>query len=110
MSQFWIAATSSGESTSAKLDFFGSGSFGIDGVGTPSLYPLRVQPAFFATALWADPSSGEYRQRYANVGAQVDLQFSALHWYGVTLSAGYALGFGNGRRPGGEWMISLKIM
>jgi len=87
-----------------------AGSFGVDGIGTPAFYPLRVQPALFATALWADPSSSAYRQRYANVGAQVDLNFSALHWYGMTLSVGYALGFGDGRRSGGEWMVSLKIL
>ena len=50
------------------------------------------------------------RQDYANVGAQVDLKFSVLHWYDMTLSAGYAVGFQGGKRAGSEWMISLKIM
>ena len=49
-------------------------------------------------------------KRYASVGAQVDLRFSVLHWYDMTLSAGYAVGFQGTRRAGGEWMISLKIM
>ena len=30
------------------------------------------------------------RATYANLGAQVDLRFSVLHWYEMTLSAGYA--------------------
>ena len=48
------------------------------------------------------------RKDYASVGAQVDLRFSILHWYEMTLSAGYAVGFGGGQRAGAEWMISLQ--
>jgi hypothetical protein len=33
-----------------------------------------------------------------------------LHWYEMTLSAGYAVGYRNSNRAGGEWMISLKIL
>ena len=33
-----------------------------------------------------------------------------LHWYDMTLSAGYAVGYKGSRRSGNEWMISLKIM
>jgi len=33
-----------------------------------------------------------------------------FHWYDMTLSAGYAVGFNGGRHAGDEWMISLKIM
>jgi hypothetical protein len=44
------------------------------------------------------------------VGAQADLHFSVLHWYDMTLSVGYAVGFKEGRRSGDEWMVSLKIM
>ena len=37
--------------------------------------------------------------------------FSVLHWYDMTLSVGYAVGYQSGkRRSGTEWMISLKIM
>src|SRR5207302_1047391 len=48
--------------------------------------------------------------RYANIGAQLDLRLSVLHWYEMTLSAGYAVGYRAGVRTGDEWMISLKIM
>ena len=40
----------------------------------------------------------------------LDLNFTILHWYPMTLSIGYAIGFGDGRRSHGEWMASLKIM
>jgi hypothetical protein len=33
-----------------------------------------------------------------------------LHWYEMTLSFGYAVGYTSGRRAGDEWMISLKIL
>ena len=45
-----------------------------------------------------------------NGGAQVDLRFSVLHWYNMTLSVGYALGYRGSERAGHEWMVSLKIM
>jgi hypothetical protein len=40
----------------------------------------------------------------------MDLHFSLLHWYEMTLSAGYAVGFRGWRRTGDEWMTSLKIL
>jgi hypothetical protein len=38
------------------------------------------------------------------------MRINVLHWYAMTLSAGYALGFQSGRRTDSEWMLSLKIM
>jgi hypothetical protein len=79
-------------------------------LGTPSFHLTWLRPAVFATGLWTDPHDSERRKGYASTGLQVDLRFSVLHWYDVTLSAGYAVGFSGGRRGGDEWMISLKIM
>ena len=50
------------------------------------------------------------RKDYASLGGQVDLHFSILHRYDMTLSAGYAVGYQGSQRAGSEWMISLKIM
>ena len=36
--------------------------------------------------------------------------FKVLHWYDMTLSIGYAIGFQGSQKAGTEWMISLKIM
>jgi hypothetical protein len=33
-----------------------------------------------------------------------------LHWYEMTLSIGYAIGFKGAKRAGDEVMISLKIL
>ena len=45
-----------------------------------------------------------------SVGAQADLRFSVLHWYEMTLSVGYAVGFQRMHRRGDEVMVSLKIL
>jgi len=69
---------------------------------------VRV-PAGFAFLL-TDPANGGRRSDYESLGTQVDLRFHVLHWYDMTLSVGYAVGFKEGRRSGDEWMLSLKIM
>ena len=79
-------------------------------VCTPSAHLAWLRPAVFASALWTDPERSGLRTRYANAGAQVDLRFSVLHWYDMTLSFGYAVGFRGSRRAGDEWMVSLKVM
>jgi hypothetical protein len=79
-------------------------------VGTPAFYLTWLRLAVFASALWTDPERSELRQRYGSIGAQVDLRFTLLHWYDMTLSAGYAVGFRGSRRAGDEWMASLKIL
>jgi hypothetical protein len=80
--------------------------------GKPDFFLQSLRPAVFVTGLWTDPlnSKSEFRRAYSNVGGQVDLKFSVLHWYEMTLSAGYAVGFRNSRRSGDEWMLSLKIL
>ncbi|MEP7056864.1 MAG: hypothetical protein ABI809_03715, partial [Caldimonas sp.] len=82
----------------------------FESAGIPSLHLTWLRPALFATALWTDPDSAARRQRYSNLGTQFDLRFSVLHWYEMTLSAGYAVGYQRGRRAGSEWLISLKLL
>ena len=82
----------------------------FEDVGTQSFHLAWLRPAIFAAALWTDPTHASLRQDYESVGTQLDLRFSVLHWYDMTLSAGYAVGFQGGRRTGTEWMLSLKIM
>jgi hypothetical protein len=82
----------------------------FESVGTQGLHLTWLRPAIFATGLWTELGNSSLRQNYANLGAQADLRFSILHWYEMTLSAGYAVGFRGGQRAGSEWMISLKIM
>jgi hypothetical protein len=80
--------------------------------GKADFFLQSLRPALFVTGLWTDPtnSNSDARRTYANVGGQIDLRFSVLHWYEMTLSAGYAVGFRNSQRTGNEWMLSLKIL
>ena len=82
----------------------------FESVGQPGFHLQSLRPAAFASALWTDPQSATLRKRWGSVGAQIDLRVSVLHWYDMTLSAGYAVGYEGSRRAGNEWMISLKIM
>jgi hypothetical protein len=82
----------------------------FESVGTPGLYLNSLRPAVFIGGLWADPGHAALRKDYQTLGAQADLHVSVLHWYDMTLSVGYALGYQSGRRTDSEWMVSLKIM
>jgi hypothetical protein len=82
----------------------------FESAGTPSLYLQWARPSLFATGLWTDPGNATTRKAYGSLGGQVDLYFSVLHRYDMTLSAGYAVGFQGSRRAGSEFMVSLKIM
>lgn len=79
-------------------------------VGTPGAYLTWLRPSVFASLLYTDPDSTPRRREYGNIGAQVDLKFTVLHWFDMTLSAGYAVGFRDRSRTGSEWMLSLKVM
>ena len=79
-------------------------------VGHPAFHLSWLRPAVFASGLWTDPGRDAFRKDYQNAGGQVDLRFSVLHYYEMTLSIGYAVGFREGKRAGDEFMISLKIM
>jgi len=82
----------------------------FESVGTPSLHLQWARPSIFAAGLWSEPGNPSTRKSYGSLGGQVDLYFSVLHRYDMTLSAGYAVGFQGSQRVGSEWMISLKIM
>ena len=82
----------------------------FESLGTPSLHLQSLRPALFASALWTDPLNASLRKTYGDLGTQVDLRLSVLHWYDMTLSAGFAVGYKGSRRSGNEWMISLKIL
>jgi hypothetical protein len=79
-------------------------------IGTPGFHPTWLRQSIFASALWTDPNQSARRQRYQSIGTQWDLRFSVLHWYDMTLSLGYAVGYKQSKRAGDEVMISLKIM
>ena len=69
-----------------------------------------LRPSIFVAGLWTEPTQRLPAQELRERGAQADLRFTLLHWYDMTLSVGYAVGFRGSERAGDEWMISLKIM
>ena len=82
----------------------------FESVGTPAFYLSWLRPALFASVLRADPGGSAPSRTVSNLGAQVDLRFSTLHWYEMMLSLGYARGFERSRPGRNEWMVSLKIL
>jgi hypothetical protein len=82
----------------------------FESAGTPGFYLTWLRPSLFAAELWTEPGSGARRVDYTSAGGQVDLSFSILHRYNMTLSAGYAVGCQPSARAESEWMVSLKIM
>jgi hypothetical protein len=82
----------------------------FESAGTPGFYLNWLRPAVFAAGLWTDPANSTHRNDYQSLGTQVDLRFHVMHWYDMTLSVGYAVGFKGGRRSGDEVMVSLKIL
>ena len=72
----------------------------FESAGTPSLYLNWLRPSVFVAGLWGDPGNASLRKEYASVGGQLDLRFSMLHWYDMTLSVGYAVGYQGSQRAG----------
>ena len=82
----------------------------FESAGAPAFHLAWLRPALFASTLWTEPSDPAIRTRYGNIGAQLDLRFSVLHWYEMTRSVGAAAGLRGSERAGHEYMVSLKIM
>ena len=83
----------------------------FESVGTPGVLPATgCGPRYSHRRCGPIPANSALRKNYQSVGAQVDLRFSVLHWYDMTLSVGYAVGFQRRAARGDEWMVSLKIL
>ena len=78
-------------------------------VGTPSIYLSYIRPAAFAGAMATKSPDGS-NHTYADVGAQLDLNFTVALRLPMILSVGTAAGFLDGDYRKTEWMVSLKIM
>jgi hypothetical protein len=78
--------------------------------GTPGLHATWLRPALFATGLMTNLDDGQVRRRVASLGGQVDLRLTVLSNQDMTLSFGGAVAIAPARRPGGELMLSFKIL
>jgi hypothetical protein len=78
--------------------------------GTPGFYLSWARPALFTGGLITNMDDASVRRTVRDVGSQVDLRFSMLSRLDMTLSAGYAVAFGNTQNKHDEFMLSLKVL
>lgn len=82
----------------------------FESVGTPRFHLVWLRPSLFVSAISTDLNSRARQKLFSSLGGQIDLRFSVLHWYDMTLSLGYATAYRESQRAGTQAMISLKIM
>ena len=77
-------------------------------VGTPAFYLSYIRPAVFAGGMATQEPQGGHH--YADVGAQLDLNFTVALRLPMIFSAGAAGGWRDGHYRKTEWLASLKIL
>jgi len=78
-------------------------------LGTPSLFANWASLALFAGGIATDVDKTEYRQKYTDIGAQLDFRLVGLSLHQFTASFGYAKAFLPGGKRSDEFMGSLRI-
>ena len=80
-------------------------------VGTPGFYLSWARPALFVSSLTTNLDDNAIRQEAQSAGLQIDFRFTILSRMDMTVSAGYARGFGKDPiLDDEEFMLSLKIL
>ena len=83
----------------------------FDRVGSPDFYLSWARPAIFARHLTTNLDDSALRREVQSAGLQIDLRFTILSRMDMTLSFGYARGFGDDLViDQDEFMVSLKIL
>jgi hypothetical protein len=78
-------------------------------VGTPALFMSYVRPAAFAGFMATDePDRSSHH--YADLGAQLDFNFTVAMRLPMIFSVGAAAGWRDGQYRKTEWLASLKVM
>ena len=78
-------------------------------IGAPAFYLSYIRPAIFAGAMATDePDNSSHH--YADLGAQLDLNFTVALRLPMVFSVGAAGGWRDGHYRKTEWLASLKIM
>ena len=78
-------------------------------VGTPAFFLSYVRPAIFGGGM-ATEAPDKSSHNYANLGAQLDLNFTVALRLPMIFSVGAAAGWRDGHYRKTEWLASLKIM
>lgn len=79
-------------------------------IGAPSFYATWARLSLFGSGIMTNIDSDTFRTRAANLGSQVDVRLTMLSNLTMTLSAGYAVAVREHRKPGDEFMFSIKIL
>ncbi len=82
----------------------------FDRIGHANFYLAYARPALFASAITTNFDDDLLEYSAHNFGMQVDFHIEFLSRLSMTLSLGYAKGYGEGDFTDDEFMISLKIM
>ena len=78
-------------------------------VGAPAFYLSYIRPAVFAGGMATQAPDGS-SHHYADLGAQLDLNFTVALRLPMVFSVGAAGGWRDGHYRRTEWLASLKIM
>lgn len=78
--------------------------------GTSKFYLSWARPALFASSLVTNFDDDALRSNAKSFGIQIDFQFTVMSRFDMTVSTGYAKGYGDGDFEDDEFLISLKIM
>jgi hypothetical protein len=78
-------------------------------IGVPSFYLTWLRASLFGGVLMTDIGDSAHEETYSSLGFQIDLHFTIVHRLAMTLSAGYAQGYIDGKKYDDELMLSLKI-
>jgi len=78
--------------------------------GHSNFYLAYARPAIFASSITTNFDDDALEISAQNIGLQVDFHIAFLSRLSMTLSVGYAKGYGEGDFTDDEFMISLKIM
>ena len=78
-------------------------------VGTPAFFLSYVRPAIFGGGM-ATEAPDKSTHHYADLGAQLDLNFTVALRLPMVFSVGAASGWRDGHYRKTEWLASLKIM
>jgi len=80
-------------------------------VGSPGFYLSWARPAIFVSHLTTNVDDSLLRDEASSAGLQIDFRFTILSRLDMTLSLGYAKGFGSSSiLDDDEFMASLKIL
>jgi hypothetical protein len=81
-------------------------------VGVPDFYVTWMRPAVFVTGLLTNMDDTSRQRAVADIGAQLDFQFSLMGTLDMTLSLGAAVAVEHGRRlnRSPEFMLSVKVL